>query len=149
MRQSVFIAFLFWWLLVPSIVAGQEFDITPIQPHDLISSTPQSYDSPLILTSTVPACPCGHYPCHCASIEALDRAVRDAHKPLFFENYFGYLYDQSYVSWHLGDSLKQLHCGQFLTLDLGGQYRVRVHNERGMRNGLTGLNDDFEVWKPH
>ncbi|MEM7315032.1 MAG: alginate export family protein, partial [Planctomycetota bacterium] len=58
-----------------------------------------------------------------------------SHKPLFYLNDFSYLNDPEYDGCCLGDSLKQLSCGDPCSptkLDIGGQLRLRYHYERGM-----------------
>ena len=57
-----------------------------------------------------------------------------SHKPLFYDNDFSYLNDPCYKGSCLGDALKQNPlgaCGQFGTLDIGGELRVRYHHEQG------------------
>jgi len=61
---------------------------------------------------------------------------------VFFTNDFGYLRDPKYCGCCLGDSLKLMPvgaCGQYGTLDIGGQTRLRYHHEIGMGQnpGLT------------
>lgn len=65
------------------------------------------------------------------------------YKGLYFNNDFSYLQDPNYDDWHLGENFKQLPAGSCGILDIGGEYRMRQHHESGMRNGYTGLNDDF------
>ncbi|MBA4020091.1 MAG: hypothetical protein C0483_23240 [Pirellula sp.] len=52
-----------------------------------------------------------------------------------------------YDDWFFGDRFKQKHfcfLGNCATLDIGGQYRMRYHNEQNMRGfGLTGNDDAF------
>lgn len=94
---------------------------------------------------TKPACGCdkGEY-CGCQKLNALDKAVAASHKGVFYDNNFDYLCDPCYTDWHLGDNLKRLAIGDSITLDVGGQYRLRSHNERNHRGlGLTGRDDDF------
>lgn len=74
---------------------------------------------------------------------ALKKKAGSAHKPLHYLNDFSYLNDPCYDGCLLGDNLKRMG-GNGLTLDLGGQYRARVHREEGFRGlGITGGNDDF------
>jgi hypothetical protein len=83
-------------------------------------------------------------PCDEARMAALEKAMAGAYKPLFFDNNFDYLCDECWCDWWLGDNLKR-HClDDWGVLDIGGQYRARLHNERNMRGlGLTGVDDDF------
>lgn len=75
--------------------------------------------------------------------EALKKKVATAYKDPFYLNDFSYLSDPNYQGHHLGENLKQLSVGDG-TLDIGGQYRLRYHNEHNMRGlGLTGRDDSF------
>jgi len=74
----------------------------------------------------------------------LNAAVAGAHKGLFYNNDFSYLEDRCYDDWWPGDRFKRNRFGSCWTWDIGGQYRMRLHNERHHRGlGLTGRNDDF------
>jgi hypothetical protein len=74
----------------------------------------------------------------------LKKAVANAYGGTFYNNNFKYLNDPAYNDWHLGEDFKQNNLGEWGTLDLGGQYRARLHDERNMRGfGLTGNDDDF------
>ncbi len=58
-----------------------------------------------------------------------------SHKGVFYANDFSYLKDPGYDGHCLGDCLKLMplgNCGQWGTLDIGGQLRLRYHHERGM-----------------
>jgi hypothetical protein len=75
--------------------------------------------------------------------EALQKKVKGAYKGVFYDNDFTYINDPLYDDHFLGDSLKQmkLGCG---VLDIGGEQRVRYHNEDGIRiGGLKGFDDNF------
>jgi len=86
----------------------------------------------------------GNGKCGCKEMKALGKAVAGSHKGMFYDNNFDYLCDPCYSDWHLGDNLKRLAIGDLITLDVGGQYRLRSHNERNMRGlGLTGRDDNF------
>ena len=64
-----------------------------------------------------------------------------SHKGLFYANDFSYLKDPCYNGACLGDAMKlmPLAGGRWGTLDIGGQYRMRYHNEIGMgRVGAAG-----------
>ncbi|MEX2359141.1 MAG: alginate export family protein, partial [Pirellulaceae bacterium] len=65
------------------------------------------------------------------------------YKGVYYDNDFSYLLDPAYDDWHLGENFKRLPAGNCGVLDFGGEYRMRQHHESGMRNGYTGLNDDF------
>ncbi len=83
--------------------------------------------------------------------EELAKAVANAYKggpgPFtgpFYANNFSYLNDPCYCDWHLGEMLKQLPLGCHGNVDIGGEYRLRYHNENNMRGlGLTGRSDEF------
>ena len=93
---------------------------------------------------------CGKDYCSCEKQQALKKAVAGSHKNLFYDNNFDYLCDPCYCGWALGDNLKRLCVTPWATVDVGGQYRMRQHSERNIRNGgvlnglgLTGRDDDF------
>ncbi len=85
--------------------------------------------------------------------EALKKKIGTAYKDPFYLNDFSYLNDPNYNGFQLGEGLKGLELGDRGRLDVGGQYRLRHHSERNMRNvntspgtaigGLTGRDDDF------
>ncbi|QDU97213.1 alginate export family protein [Lignipirellula cremea] len=73
----------------------------------------------------------------------------NSHKGLFYDNDFSYLENPAYNGDCLGDHWKRLvvgpHCSK---LDIGGQFRLRYHHERGMGQqvGATrfqGTDNDF------
>lgn len=69
-----------------------------------------------------------------------------SHKPLFYQNDFAYLKDPKYKGRCLGDRLKGMPvgpCGDYGTLDIGGQVRMRFHDEEGMgrQAGRSGFQD--------
>jgi len=76
----------------------------------------------------------------CGSGVVCGAAVKQAnpcstsHKGLFYNNDFSYLNDCCYQGNCLGDCLKLMPvaCGNYGTLDIGGQLRMRYHHERGM-----------------
>jgi len=82
--------------------------------------------------------------------EALAAAVKDSHKGVFYANSFDYLCDPCYDGRALGDALKRNCVGNWI-VDVGGQYRMRLHREQNIRNsgavpnglGLTGNDDSF------
>ncbi len=75
----------------------------------------------------------------------------ESHKGVFYANDFSYLKDPCYNGACLGDSLKWMpvgECGQWGTLDVGGQLRLRYHHEEGMgrqpgRSGFEDTTNDF------
>jgi hypothetical protein len=79
--------------------------------------------------------------------EELKKKVAGAFKPLFFDNDYSYLKDPDYKDSLIGDSLKAKKACVG-TLDIGGEQRVRYHNEKNHRQlgplqGLTGVDDNF------
>ena len=76
--------------------------------------------------------------------EELKKKVATAYKDPFYQNDFSYLKNPNYNGYNLGEGLKQLPIGDGGNLDIGGQYRLRYHNEHNMRGaGLTGRDDNF------
>ncbi|MCA9123656.1 MAG: alginate export family protein [Planctomycetaceae bacterium] len=72
------------------------------------------------------------------------KAARSAYKGLFYDNNFDYLCDPCYDDWHLGESLKRRGIGDWLTFDVGGEYRLRYQSEHNLRTKpLNGTSDDF------
>lgn len=76
--------------------------------------------------------------------EKRNKAFTGAYKPVFYDNDFSYLRDPAFDKFWIGDSWKQRCLFGHVRLDVGGEYRFRLHNERNMRGlGLTGVDDDF------
>ena len=74
------------------------------------------------------------------------RAATGAYKQSLIENNFSYLNDPTYEGWHLGESIKQLSLGQHWGIDLGGDYRLRYHDERNLRSRpISGRDDTFTL----
>lgn len=70
--------------------------------------------------------------------------VSGAYKQSLIDNDFSYLDDPNYDDWHFGESLKRLSGPQDFVLDVGGDYRVRFHDEDNLRGKpLSGQNDSF------
>ena len=85
----------------------------------------------------------GEY-CDCKTINALNKAAAGAYKGLFYDNNFNYLCDPCYDNWHLGENFKRLAVGECWTIDLGGEFRLRQHNETNIRTKpLSGGDDNF------
>jgi hypothetical protein len=73
----------------------------------------------------------------------LAQAVAGAYQDTMYNNNFAYLFNPEYSDWHLGENYKQL-CAPIGVVDLGGQVRMRYHDEHNFRGlGLTGRDDDF------
>ena len=76
----------------------------------------------------------------------LAKAVASSHKVVFWKNNFDYLDDPAYDDWHVGECLKRHRIGPCSVLDVGGSYRLRYHNEQGIRRlGVTGNDDEFTL----
>ncbi|WP_372724489.1 alginate export family protein, partial [Novipirellula sp.] len=83
-----------------------------------------------------------------SSTRADDAEVaRAAYKQSFIDNDFSYLDDPSYQGHFLGERLKRLRPISDVTIDLGGRFRSRYHNENNLRGGrrLTGASDEFTL----
>lgn len=64
-----------------------------------------------------------------------------AFKSVFYDNDFAYLEDPEYHGHCFGDCWKLMpvgNCGQYGTLDVGGQMRLRYHHEVGMGQDVSG-----------
>ena len=64
-----------------------------------------------------------------------------AYKSVFYDNDFSYLNDPNYHGHCFGDCWKLMpvdNCGQYGTLDVGGQMRLRYHHEVGMGQDVSG-----------
>jgi len=76
--------------------------------------------------------------------QKLVAAAGGAYKDPFYNNSFAYLNDPLYSDSLLGEYFKERPVGDFITFDIGGQYRTRFHSENNMRKlGLTGVDDTF------
>jgi hypothetical protein len=90
-------------------------------------------------------CACGCAKC-VAKRAAAKNPCADSHKGVYYANDFSYLLDPAYSGCCLGDGLKLMpvgQCGQWGTLDVGGQLRLRQHREIGMGQepGATRFQD--------
>lgn len=66
------------------------------------------------------------------------------YEALFYENDFSYLNEPDCVSDDRFDMFKAIELRDCLTLDLGGEFRWRYHNEDRLRGSvLAGLSDEF------
>lgn len=78
----------------------------------------------------------------------LEKKAASAHKPLFFQNDFSYLKDDTYSGCLFGDNLKQRCLPGGGSYDIGGQFRMRAQFENNIRGlGLTGLDDEFLLYR--
>ncbi len=86
--------------------------------------------------------------CSCGQLQDLKKKVASAYGETSFLNNFDYLCDPCYTGSNFGESLKRRGVGDCITLDVGGQFRMRQQSERNMRGlGLTGLDDDFLLYR--
>lgn len=77
-------------------------------------------------------------------IKQLNARAAAAHKNLAFENDFSYLEDPFYSNPLFGDGTKRIAFGPNIKLDVGGQYRIRLHSEDNMR-GAVGSKNKFQL----
>ncbi len=131
------------WLLGSWPLGAQETSPNPLWPESAevqtvaqeqqVSQSEHSSDNP----SDEDCC----FQAHCEELQALAAA---AYKNPFYKNDFSYLEDPHYQPQLLGERLKRLAAPWGTVLDLGGQYRMRFHNEQNHRGlGLTGRDDTF------
>ena len=88
-----------------------------------------------------PSCGCGT-----AKKKAKPNPCVGSHKGVFYANNFSYLNDPCNKTECLGDCMKLMpvdSCGRWGTLDIGGQIRLRYHDEEGMGRvaGFSGFED--------
>ncbi|WP_286177737.1 alginate export family protein [Rhodopirellula sp. JC639] len=100
-------------------------------------------DADAIAAPVVTSCNCCTTPC-CTKAKkaAATAAMKSAYAGVFYANNFSYLNDPCYDGpSFFGDNLKGLLGGK---LDIGGEARMRYHNENNHRGlGLTGVDDSF------
>lgn len=131
---------------------GNGLTATPVSAawEALLSSTCNAPEGRLVSSFM---CDCGSVEgCTCEKKKSLQRAATTAYRDPFYDNNFDYLHDPCYDDWQLGEKLKRICLADFITVDVGGQYRLRQQSERNIRNnaavvpngsGLTGFDDDF------
>ncbi len=73
--------------------------------------------------------------CGCAKKKKKANPLAKSHKGVFYANDFSYLNDPNNTYHGLGDVFKQLDVGHDGKLDVGGQFRLRYHREKGMNKG--------------
>jgi len=118
--------------LVPVVI--EEVDQTDAAEIGPVDQFPQAVELSIIPTD------CDS--CTKKKKEAATAKMKGAFKGVFFDNDYSYLSDSNYDGpSFMGDSLKGLHHGK---LDIGGELRIRYHNEQNMRGlGVTGRDDNF------
>lgn len=83
-------------------------------------------------------------PCDDKKKAELKKAIQGAYQGVFYDNKFQYVLDPCYKDFYLGDSFKRIPGVHKTHIDLGGQYRMRFHDEQNFRGlGLNGVDDDF------
>ena len=140
---------IFFWggLLLASVLQAQEEPEIPIAVEETLGTEAASYEPPALGT------PGFETPCQAclASAASKPSPCVSSHKGVFYNNDFKYLNDPANTACCLGDRLKQLHltpwgpCGPHGKFDIGGQFRLRYHNENGMKGAQRFLDteDDF------
>ena len=138
--------------LASSSICAQEYDVPSHSTHGISQTNNQGIQPERTFDSTISAdCDCIS-PNETASdvaeqkkkLAELKKKAASAHKPVFFNNDFSYLCDDSYQDCLIGDGIKKRSLPGGGTFDIGGQNRVRYHAERNMRGlGLTGVDDKF------
>ena len=125
----------------PAPAATPTYATQGVSPYVAPVAPPVAGPAPSCCPAPAPTCKCQC--CTKEQKDALKAKAKGAHKPLFYLNDFSYLSDPCYDGHLLGDSLKRLGGPGFM-VDLGGQYRARVHREENHRGlGITGGDDDF------
>lgn len=111
-------------------------------PAELMLSAEES-EAERLVVSPIDLSPQPHeFRCTAQQRQRASERMKNAYKGVFYENDFCYLNDPCYCGpSFLGDGLKGLCCGK---LDIGGELRLRYHNEKNIRGfGLTGRDDNF------
>jgi hypothetical protein len=88
-----------------------------------------------------PVCECGCSGGCCAQIANKPNPCATSHQGVFYANDFSYLLEPDYHGHCLGDCWKLMPvgcCGEYGTLDVGGQLRMRYHHEVGMGQDVAG-----------
>ena len=117
--------------------------LPPVVDSDLFPDAPLDQETPLDEGAS-PDSAKPDNPCDAEKMQALEKQIAGAYKPLFYDNDFNYLCDPCYDQWWPGQNFKRIGLGDAAILDIGGQYRTRYQSEHNMRGlGLTGLSDDF------
>jgi hypothetical protein len=139
-------------LLVATVAGAQDIDDAPLPGNALPAASSTELlserlsDATSTLTSAESAAESAVAPdcCDKKKQAALAKSIASAYAPMFYDNNFEYLCDPCYCGWHLGEDFKRLGIGDCWTIDVGGQYRARYHNEHNHRGlGLTGRDDQF------
>ena len=75
---------------------------------------------------------------------AVPKPAPKPYRDPFYKNDFSYLDTPDYVSCDFFDSLKRIDVAPCATLDIGGEYRMRYHDEQNMaRSRLNGEDNEF------
>lgn len=152
-----------WWLVTPAV--GQELTNPSAKQFDL-ETTSWVDDEQFSLTDCCDCelscgadgccddcgpdcgdgCGCGEGVGCGSGVKKKDKPTcAGSHKGLFYANDFSYLNDPCYKGSCLGDCLKLMPVagGDWGTLDIGGQLRLRYHHEEGMgrQAGVSGFDN--------
>lgn len=117
-----------------------------VQPFPIEQPVAPVVDASMTVTPVTTSCNCCSTPCCTKNKkDAATAAMKGAYKGVFYANDYSYLNDPCYDGpSFFGDCLKGMWCGK---LDIGGEARMRYHNENNFRNnggaGLTGSDDSF------
>jgi len=130
-------------------VSAQEIDHQAVHVSQYVDSESPSAQSPSPPSAPPSATPPAPRPQQ-KPAKPKTNPCATSHKGVFYNNSFDYLEDPSYRGCCLGDSLKRI-CVNPCTcskLDIGGQFRLRYHHERGMGqqagvNRFQSTNNDF------
>ncbi len=143
----------------PSFDFGKAGDVSPPAQYSLSDSDSDLAARGEFVTGSLsalldepPVAPCSECgpqaKCDCEKMKELKKKVTSAYNIVFYKNNFDYLCDPCYDGWHLGEALKRRGIGDWITLDVGGQFRMRHQSERNSRGlGLTGRDDDFLLYR--
>ncbi len=140
-----------WMLAAVVPLPAQQLEPANAPPASYVAESEQLAESPEVTAETTSASAetvvehseACQQDC-CKHLADLNKKAAGAYKNPFYKNDFSYLLDPHYQDWHLGEGLKRLATPWGGVLDLGGQYRMRFHDERNIRGlGLTGRDDTF------
>ena len=149
MRRSILVCFVLTTVCLSARLHGQEdvhvpeIDSSVDLPADMSDGMGVD-DAEIEMLEADATLEDGETCCDCKKIQALNKKIAGAYKPLFYDNDFSYICDPCYCDWWPGDHLKRRCVGNHMVLDLGGQYRARYMDEHNIRTpglGLTGNSD--------
>tara|TARA_R110002072_G_scaffold303108_2_gene493899 strand:+ start:77856 stop:79409 length:1554 start_codon:yes stop_codon:yes gene_type:complete len=124
------------FLILPQCVDAQDASDDIAQISEVAVATGNVASS---AASVIPMVEPRHTPC-CDPPEAAKKPGRP-YKGVFYDNDFRYLNDPGYESTDWFDALKGIEPVEDLVIDVGGEYRLRFHDENNMR--LNGRDENF------